>query len=141
MAPVEGELVDDDVIIEAEPPQRPLTRFGRAVDDLDEFHDIVAEQNVVVRPSVLEAVLTRLQNRFPASEGLARAALAARERAQAPAPFRPGPFLVSLFIVAVFVASMIAVDRIQTPIDPIGDGDPGENYPEFSFAPKPPDAE
>ena len=141
VAPVEGELVDDDVIIEAEPPQRPLTRFGRAVDDLDEFHDIVAEQNVVVRPSVLEAVLTRLQNRFPASEGLARAALAARERAQAPAPFRPGPFLVSLFIVAVFVASMIAVDRIQTPIDPIGDGDPGENYPEFSFAPKPPDAE
>ncbi len=141
VAPIAGELVDDDTIIEAELPQRPLTRFGRAVDDLDEFHDIVAAQNAVVRPSIMEAVLTRLQHRFPASEGLARAALAAQERAKAPAPFRPGPLLVSLFIVAVFVASMIAFDRIQTPIEPLGDGDPGESYPEFSFAPKPPDAE
>ncbi len=140
IAPVEAEIVDDDIIIEAEPPQRPLTRFGRAVDDLDEFHDIVAEQNEVVRPSVMEAILNRLESRFPGSEGLARAALAARERAQAPAPFRPGPLLVSLFIVAVFVASLVAIDRIQTPIDPLGDGETGENYPEFSFAPVPPAA-
>lgn len=141
VAPVEAEIVDEDAIIEVEPPQRPLTRFGRAVDDLDEFHDIVAAQNAVVRPSVMEAILNRLENRFPGSDALARAALAARERAQAPAPFRPGPLLVSLFIVTVFVASMVAIDRIQTPIDPIGDGDPGESYPEFSFAPQPPGSE
>ena len=140
-APIEAEIVDEDAIIEVEPLQRPLTRFGRAVDDLDEFHDIIAAQNEVVRPSILEAILSRLANRFPGSNALARAALVARERAQAPAPFRPGPLLVSLFIVAVFVASMVAIDRIQTPIDPIGDGDPGENYPEFSFAPKPPGSE
>lgn len=143
LAPSEAELIDDAAVIEAEPevPQRPLTRFGRAVDDLDEFHDIVAEQNVVVRPSVAEAVLTWLQRRFPSSRGLARAVVAAHERAQTPAPIRPGPLLVSLFIVGVFVASLIALDRIQTPIEPLGDNVPGEDYPEFSFGPQAPAAE
>jgi len=114
-------------------PARPLTRFGHAVDDLDEFHDIIADQNQVIRPSVVEAIATRLHHRFPGSARLTRAAQAAHRRAQAPAPIRPAPLLVAVMIVAIFVACVIAIDKIQTPLEPATDGPSGDNYPQYSF--------
>lgn len=136
LAPEEGEIVvEEPDTIEPDVPARPLTRFGKAVDDLDEFHDIVADQNAEVSPAVMEAILERLHRRFPASEPLSRAAEAAHRRAQAPAPIRPGPLLVSLMIIAMFVASVIALSRIQEPLEPPGPENPPQQYPEFSFGP------
>lgn len=114
-------------------PERPRTRFGGAVDDLDEFHDIVADQNAQPRQAVLEAILERLHGRFPGSVPLANAARAAHRRAQAPAPFRPAPLLVSLMVLAIFVATVMAISRIQQPLEPPGGADQPHVYPEYTF--------
>ena len=118
----------------APPAARPLTRFGRAVDDLDEFHDIVADQNVTAPPSVAEAILERLHQRFPRSTPLANAATAAHRRAQASAPLNVAPLLVSILVVAVFVAAIVATALLTKPFAPDYDGynNPPQTYPEFT---------
>ena len=115
-------------------PTRLRTRFGGAVDDIDEFHDIVAAQNVDSAPSVVEAIFERLHQRFPRSAPLADFAEAAHRRAQTVAPFNVGPLLVALFVVALFVAGVIGASMITQPIDPPVDGlnHPSQVYPEFT---------
>jgi hypothetical protein len=119
---------------------RLRTRFGRAVDDIYEFYDIVAAQNVDSAPSVLEAVLERLHRRFPRSVPLTDLAGAAHRRAQTSAPFNVGPLLVALLIVALFVAGVIGAAMITQPIDTPFDGfnNPSQTYPEFTFGQTPP---
>ena len=131
----EEAFADERGADEPEPPSaRPLTRFGRAVDDLDEFRDIVADQNVTAPPSVAEALLERLHQRFPRSAPLANAATVAHRRAQASAPLNAAPLLVSLLVVAVFVAAIIAAALITKPYTPDFDGhnNPAQTYPEFT---------
>jgi hypothetical protein len=119
---------------------RLRTRFGGAVDDIDEFHDIIAAQNVDPAPSVLEAILERLHKRFPQSAPLSDFAAAAHRRAQTVAPFNIGPLLVALLIVALFVAAVIGAAMITQPIDSPLDGynNPSQTYPEYTFGQTPP---
>jgi hypothetical protein len=137
---VAAEAVRDDVI-DADVLElvfeRPRTRFGRAVDDLDEFHDIVAAQNVGPQPSVAEAVLERLTQRFPRSAPLANAAALAQRRAQASAPLNVGPLLLAALLVGVFVAAMIGASLITKPYVPNFDGhnNPAQTYPPYTFGP------
>jgi hypothetical protein len=119
----------------AEPSTARLrTRFGGAVDDIDEFHDIVAEQNVTSSPSVVEAIFERLHQRFPRSAPLADFAEAAHRRAQTTPPFNVGPLLVALLVVAVFVAAVIGAAMMAQPLDPPDNGfnNPSQTYPEFT---------
>ena len=88
------------------------------MDDLDEFHDIVAAQNVGTEESVAEALLERLHQRFPRSAPLANAAKVAHHRAQAPAPLNVGPLLVAVLVVGVFVAAVIGASLITKPYVP-----------------------
>lgn len=121
------------------PPARPRTRFGGAVDDIDEFHDIVDAQNAVPAPSVAEAVFERLHQRFPASAPLANAAAAAHRRAQASAPLNAGPLLLALLIVTVFVATIVAASLLTAPYVPDFDGqnNPPQTYPEYTIGQTP----
>jgi len=118
---------------------RLRTRFGRAVDDIDEFHDIIAAQDVDYAPSVLEAVFERLHKRFPSSAPLADLAAAAHRRAQTVAPFNVGPLLVALLIVGLFVVAIIGASMITQPIDTPFDGynNPSQTYPEYTFGQTP----
>jgi hypothetical protein len=140
---VAAEAVGDDVIdgdvIEVV-FERPRTRFGRAVDDLDEFHDIVAAQNVGPQQSVAEAVLERLTQRFPRSAPLANAATLAQRRAQASAPLNVGPLLLAVLLVGVFVAALIGASLITKPYVPNFDGhhNPPQTYPKYTFEPTSP---
>lgn len=137
---VAAEAVGDDVIdgdvIEVV-FERPRTRFGRAVDDLDEFHDIVAAQNMGTQQSVAEAVLERLSQRFPRSAPLANAATLAQRRAQASAPLNVGPLLLAVSLVGVFVAAVIGASLITKPYVPNFDGhnNPPQTYPSYTFGP------
>ncbi|HZJ39546.1 MAG TPA: hypothetical protein VFD20_01170 [Demequina sp.] len=119
---------------------RLRTRFGGAVDDIDEFHDIVAAQNEDSAPSVLEAIFERLHRRFPNSDQLADLAAAAHRRAQTVAPFNIGPLLVAALIVLLFVAVVIGASMITQPIDAPFDGydNPSQTYPEYTFGQTPP---
>jgi hypothetical protein len=119
---------------------RLRTRFGGAVDDIDEFHDIVSAQNATPAPSVLEAFFERLHQRFPRSAPLADLAIAAHRRAQTTPPFNVGPLLVALLIVALFVAAVIGASIIAQPIDPPEHGynNPSQTYPEFTVGQTPP---
>lgn len=128
----DSELIEGDILEMI--PERPRTRFGGAVDDLDEFHDIVDAQNQGTQESVVEAVLERLHRRFPRSAPLANAAAVAHRRAQAAAPLNVGPLLVALLIVAVFVSAIIAAALITKPYVPDFDGhnNPPQTYPEFT---------
>ena len=121
------------------PPARPKTRFGGAVDDIDEFHDIVAAQNETAAPSLLEATLERLHGRFPGSEPLARAAAAAHARAQQSAPINAAPLLLALMGVAMFVAFMFGASRLTAPFELDSDhgGRPSQTYPEYTFGVSP----
>jgi len=118
---------------------RLRTRFGGAVDDIDEFHDIVAAQNVDSAPSVLEEISERLHRRFPNSAPLADLAAAAHRRAQTVAPFNVGPLLVASLIVLLFVAAVIGASMITRPIDAPFDGynNPSQTYPEYTFGQSP----
>lgn len=129
------DVIDGDVIEVVF--ERPRTRFGRAVDDLDEFHDIVAAQNVGTQQSVAEAVLERLTQRFPRSAPLANAATLAQRRAQASAPLNVGPLLLAVSLVGVFVAAMIGASLITKPYVPNFDGhnNPPQTYPSYTFGP------
>ncbi|UPU87961.1 hypothetical protein LGT36_012025 [Demequina sp. TMPB413] len=118
---------------------RLRTRFGGAVDDIEEFHDIVLEQNAAPAPSVLEAIFERLHQRFPRSAQLAEFAEAARRRAQTSAPFNVGPLVLALLIVTVFVTAVIGASMITQPLDP-PDSDfnnPSQKYPEFTIGQTP----
>ncbi len=117
--------------------ERPRTRFGRAVDDLDEFHDIVAAQNVGTQRSVAEALLERLSQRFPRSTALANAATVARRRAQAAAPLNVGPLLLAVLLVGLFVSAVIGASLITRPYVPTFDGhdNPPQTYPPFTLGP------
>jgi hypothetical protein len=131
----DGDVIDGDVIDLV--AQRPRTRFGRAVDDLDEFHDIVAAQNVGTEDSIAEALLERLHQRFPRSAPLANAARVAHHRAQAAAPLNVGPLLVAVLIVGVFVAAVIGASLISRPYVPNFDGhnNPLQTYPAYTYGP------
>ncbi len=145
---VNGDLVtagayDDDVIdgdIVDVAAARPRTRFGGAVDDLDEFHDIVAAQNVGTQQSVAEAILDRLHQRFPASAAFGKAAAVAQRRAHAAAPLNAGPLLLALLLVSVFVAAIIGASLLTKPYVPDFDGhnNPPQTYPEYTFGSTPP---
>lgn len=119
------------------PPARPRTRFGGAVDDIDEFHDIVAAQNESAPASLLETTLERLHQRFPASAPLARAAAAVHERAQQSAPINAAPLVLALMGVAVFVAFVIGASKLAEPYVLDGDNGPSQTYPEYTFGVSP----
>lgn len=129
--------------IEEEPTDvsatRLRTRFGRAVDDIDEFRDIVAAQDKDFEPSVMEAILERLHQRFPRSAPLADLAAAAHRRAQTMPPFNVGPLLVGVLIVTVFVAAVIGASMITRPFElPIdGYNNPEQTYPEYTHGQTP----
>jgi hypothetical protein len=129
------DVIDGDVIEVVF--ERPRTRFGRAVDDLDEFHDIVAAQNVGTQQSVAEAVLERLTQRFPRSAPLANAATLAQRRAQASAPLNVGPLLLAVSLVGVFVAAVIGASLMTKPYVPNFDGhnNPAQTYAPYTFGP------
>jgi len=129
------DVIDGDVIEVVF--ERPRTRFGRAVDDLDEFHDIVAAQNVGTQQSIAEAVLERLTQRFPRSAPLANAATLAQRRAQASAPLNVGPLLLAVSLVGVFVAAMIGASLITKPYVPNFDGhnNPPQTYAPYTLGP------
>jgi hypothetical protein len=107
------------------------------VDDLDEFHDIVAAQNVGTQQSVAEAVLERLTQRFPRSAPLANAASLAQRRAQASAPLNVGPLLLAVLLVGVFVAAVIGASLMTKPYVPNFDGhnNPPQAYPPYTYGP------
>jgi len=129
----DNDVIDGDIVDLA--AARPRTRFGGAVDDLDEFHDIVAAQNVGTQQSVAEAILDRLHQRFPASAALGRVATVAQRRAHAAAPLNVGPLLLALLLVSVFVAAIIGTSLLTKPYVPDFDGhnNPPQTYPEYTF--------
>ncbi len=135
---VDTDVIEGDVIDLA--AARPRTRFGGAVDDLDEFHDIVAAQNIGPQLSVAEAVLERLHQRFPASAPLANAVAVAQRRAHATAPLNVGPLLLALLLVAVFVAAIVGTSLITKPYVPDFDGfnNPPQTYPAYTIGVTPP---
>ncbi len=136
--PIDGDVIDGEVIEPA--PARPRTRFGGAVDDLDEFHDIVAAQNIGTQQSVAEALLERLHQRFPGSAPLAKAATAARRRAHASAPLKVGPLLLVLLLVTIFVVTVVGASLLTRPYVPDFDrhNNPPQTYPEYTFGSTPP---
>jgi len=139
---VQDVAVEDVAVEEPTDPSsaRLHTRFGGAVDDIDEFRDIVAAQNVESVPSVAEALLERLHRRFPKSAPLADLAAAAHRRAQTVAPFNVTPLLVSVLIVTVFVVAVVSAAVLTRPIDtPPGDNNnPSQTYPEYTVGRTPP---
>lgn len=120
--------------------ERPKVRFGGgAVDDLDEFTDMVEDQNAVPAPAIMEALLAKLSSRFPQSQRLASLAEAAHKRALTPAPIRPSLFLVLLMLVVIVFAALSAWDQLQAPFElPGGEDSPHEDYPQFTFGPDAP---
>lgn len=138
------EVEDEDHVEGAEEPvdassTRLRTRFGSAVDDIDEFRDIIAAQDTDFEPSVMEAILQRLHQRFPRSAPLADLAAAAHRRAQTVPPFNIGPLLVGVLIVTVFVAGVIGAAMLTRPYDPRFDGydNPEQTYPEYTHGQTP----
>jgi len=117
---------------------RPRTFFG-AVDDLDEFRDIVAAQNVTRKPTRMERFLGRLHTLFPGSAPLARALESAHARAQRPAPLNAGPLVVGIMVTLVFVAAVVALSTIGTTVEPTYDrhNNPINTYPEYTYSPTP----
>lgn len=122
------------------PIARPKTRFGGAVDDIAEFHDIVAEQNTHDKPAVLEVLFNRLEKRFPASAPLARVAQAVRTRAHTQAPINAAPLLIGLSLTVVFVVTIVAIStmgKTYLPDERIYQN-PQNTYPVFTFGPDAP---
>lgn len=138
-----GEILDAELVPTEPAPQRARTRFGGAVDDIDEFHDIVAEQNLSPKLSIAEVALTRLQQRFPQSAGLARAVEFAHERASRPAPLNAGPLILGLMLTVLFVVGIVALSHIGKPFDPDYDrhNNPANTYPAYTFTPRVPSAD
>lgn len=139
-APVADDVVDAEIVRTDEiPVPRPLTRFGGAVDDIDEFHDIVTDQNQEERPTVVEATMLWLRERFPDSEPIARASEAAHRRANTQAPINAGPLLVGLAITAVVIVAVMAMSTVGEPYDPDFDrhNNPENTYPAYTFGVEP----
>jgi hypothetical protein len=132
---VDAEVVDTDEI----PVARPRTRFGGAVDDIDEFHDIVADQNREVPPTVAQSVVGRLERRFPQNTTIARVAEAANRRAEVQAPINAGPLLIGLALTTVVVIAIVAMSRIGEPFEPTFDrhNNPVNTYPDFTHGQSP----
>lgn len=126
---------DDVAQPEAVVQERPRTRFGGAVDDIDEFHDIVAAQNATPRVTALEAALDALQRRFPASAPIARAAEAAHRRAAQPVPFNVVPLVVMGLLAVVVYAGYVAFERVQAEPEPTQKPGVTQEYPEYTFGP------
>lgn len=134
---VDAEVVDTDEL----PVVRPRTRFGGAVDDIAEFHDILDDQSRTTKPTIAEVSLLWLHERFPTSGVFARASEAAQRRAQLQAPINPGPLLLALGAVGLFVIATIALDAIGRPFEPDFDlhNHPKATYPAFTFGPEAPE--
>lgn len=132
---VDAEVVDTDEI----PLARPRTRFGGAVDDIDEFHDIVADQNREIRPTVAQTLTQVLARRYPDNPTLARVAQAADKRAETQAPINAGPLLVGLGLTVVVVVGIVALTRINEPFEPTFDlhNNPINTYPAYTYGPSP----
>ena len=132
---VDAEVVDTDEI----PLARPRTRFGGAVDDIDEFHDIVADQNREIRPTVAQTVTGILASRYPNNPTLARVAQAADKRAETQAPINAGPLLVGLGLTVVVVVGIVALTRFNEPFEPTFDlhNNPINTYPAYTHGPSP----
>ncbi len=138
-----SDIVDAEVVRTDElPVVRPRTRFGGAVDDIDEFHDILTDQSRTTKPTIVEVTLQWLHARYPDAQPLAQASEAARRRAQLEASINPGPLLVGLGVVALFVASMLALDAIGREWEPDFEryNLPAATYPVFTFGPDGPGA-
>ncbi len=151
-AVVEGEILADADVVVVDPDQvldvevvdtdeiplaRPRTRFGGAVDDIDEFHDIVADQNLEVKPTVAQSITSSLAHRYPHNTSLERLAQAADRRAQTQAPINAGPLLVGLGLTAVVVVALVAMSKITAPWEPSYDrhNNPINTYPAYTFGP------
>lgn len=130
-------VIDEEVVEPEEllPAPRPRTRFGGAVDDINEFHDIVAEQNLEDKPAVLELVLTRLSERYPSSQALARMAEAARVRARSQAPINAAPLMIGIGLTVLFVGTIIALSTMSKTYIPAERPyeNPKQTYPPFTF--------
>lgn len=121
------------------PAPRATTRFGGAVDDIDEFHDIVAEQNATRRPSILESIFDFLHSRFPQAAVFTRAAEAAHRRASEAPPINAAPLFVGVLMVGLFVTVMVAYEVVTSPFEPENTR-PSQEYPEYTFGPGAPSA-
>ena len=131
------QLLDEAGAAHVLPPAPPEAAAEPGVDDLATFDAMAMEQNAVAEPSVAEALLERLHERWPQSAPLARALRTVQERATRPAPINAGPLLMALVTVIVLVAGMVAFAMIQQPFEYEGEryNHPPRIYPEFPFTP------
>lgn len=106
---------------------------------LETWQEITHEQNAEVPPSAAQALLDRLERRFPQSVALSAAADQARHRAQRKAPLNSGPILIGAFVAVTVIIAIVAFSVLSAPFEPQIDRDtePPASYPEFTFSPSP----
>ncbi|MDN4480492.1 hypothetical protein [Demequina muriae] len=106
---------------------------------LETWQEITTEQNAEVPPSAAQALLERLERRWPDSAALGTAAESARHRAQRPAPLNSGPVLVGVFLAITVVVAIVALSMLLSPFEPDFDrrNNPPASYPEFTYSPSP----
>ncbi|WP_062137771.1 hypothetical protein [Demequina aestuarii] len=106
---------------------------------LETWQEIASEQNADVPPSAAQALLERLERRWPDSAALGTALERARHRAQRPAPLNSGPVLVGVFLAITVVVAIVALSMLLSPFEPDFDrrNNPPPSYPEFTYTPSP----
>lgn len=119
--------------------RRAAARHANEPLGLETWQEIATEQNSTVPPSAAQALLERLEKRWPRSAALSAAAEQARHRAQRPAPLNSGPILVGVFLAVTIVVGIVAFSILTAPVDPDGErhNNPPVSYPEFTFTPSP----
>lgn len=107
--------------------------------DLYEFEEMVAVQDVNNTTSTWEALLQRMQRRWPGSATITRRLKRAHKRANRSGPIWAAPVLIPLLVISVVVATVVAVSLLKAPFSQDANFDdlPSNPYPAFTYSPSP----
>jgi hypothetical protein len=105
--------------------------------DLYEFDEMVEVQNVDKPPSTWEALLLRMHEKWPASEGITHRLDKAHQRANRAGPIKAAPILVPLMVIGVIITAIWAFSALQSPLEVPGNDKPQNTYPAFTNSPSP----
>jgi len=121
-----------------EPAHAPEPSKGaNELHDLYEFEEMVDVQNVIAAPSIWEAVLERLHDRWPKSETITQRLDRAHDRANRAGPIKAAPVLLPLFAIIVIVVGVVAFSMLKSPLTE-DEVSPRQNtYPVFTLSPSP----
>lgn len=102
-------------------------------DDLQSWDAIAEDQNATVPPSAWEALMKRLQRRWPQSDQIASRVQEATTRARRPGPLVGAPIIIGIGLLGVVLAFLYALAQMPAGAPHDGPSGPSNPYPAFTY--------